>query len=412
MNAIDEKVILPGRALTSKTCPNCLATGMQVFHTLTQVPVHGVMNIKNKQEALSFPKGDIRLGFCGTCGFMSNLAFDPSLLYYSQDCEESQSCSSTFTRFLEKVAQDLIDTYNLRNKFIIEIGCGKGEFLDLICKLGNNRGLGFDPAYVPGRVADNGSDITFIADNYSSKYSGYTGDMICCRMTLEHIKDTHDFVRMVRNVMGRQSDSVVFFQVPDMLRILKECAFEDIYYEHCSYFTPGSMARLFRGCGFEIISLETVYDGQYIMLEAKPSSFFSEQAVIPLPREESVLQIPGLIETFLITYARRMGQWDTLVRNGFSRGERTVLWGAGSKAVAFLNDLNLIREIDYVVDINPHRHGTYMAGTGQKIVGPEFLKSYEPDRVIIMNPVYTREINALLVSMGVKTNIISLGDLT
>jgi hypothetical protein len=49
-------------------------------------------------------------------------------------------------------------------------------------------------------------------------------------------------------------------------------------------------------------------------------------------------------------------------------------------------------EIEYVVDINPHRHGRFIPGTGQQIVAPSFLKDYQPDQVIAMNPVYLREI--------------------
>ena len=44
---------------------------------------------------------------------------------------------------------------------------------------------------------------------------------------------------------------MVFFELPDTERVLTEAAFWDIYYEHCSYFTPGSLARLFRRTGFE-----------------------------------------------------------------------------------------------------------------------------------------------------------------
>ena len=31
---------------------------------------------------------------------------------------------------------------------LLEIGCGKGEFLHLLCEGGRNRGIGIDPAYV------------------------------------------------------------------------------------------------------------------------------------------------------------------------------------------------------------------------------------------------------------------------
>jgi hypothetical protein len=62
-------------------------------------------------------------------------------------------------------------------------------------------------------------------------------------MTLEHIAPTGDFVGAVRRAVGDDPQTVVFFQVPDVIRILKEQAFWDIYYEHCNYFSAGSLAR-------------------------------------------------------------------------------------------------------------------------------------------------------------------------
>jgi len=52
----------------------------------------------------------------------------------------------------------------------------------------------------------------------------------------------------------------------------RDQAFEDIYYEHCSYFSPGSLARLFRSCDFDVVELTCDFDDQYIILVAKPSA--------------------------------------------------------------------------------------------------------------------------------------------
>ena len=78
--------------------------------------------------------------------------------------------------------------------------------------------------------------VTFIRDFYSERYSGYQGDFVCCKMTLEHIPATADFLDQVGYSIDKERGTVVFFQVPDTMRILEDCAYEDIYYEHCSYF--------------------------------------------------------------------------------------------------------------------------------------------------------------------------------
>ena len=48
-----------------------------------------------------------------------------------------------------------------------------------------------------------------------------------------------------------------------------------------------------------------------------------------------------------------------------------------------------------------------MAGTGQRVVGPEFLRGYRPDLVIAMNPIYLGEIGAQLASMGIDAKLVA-----
>ena len=64
----------------------------------------------------------------------------------------------------------------------------------------------------------------------------------------------------------------MLFELPDVRRVLDEVAFWDVYYEHCSYFSAGSLARLFRATGFEVLDLALDYDDQYLLLEARPSA--------------------------------------------------------------------------------------------------------------------------------------------
>ncbi len=90
------------------------------------------------------------------------------------------------------------------------------------------------------------------------------------------------------------------------------------------------------------------------------------------------------------------------------RGGRAVIWGAGSKGVAFLTALGIVEEIQYAVDINPHKHGMFMAGTGQEIVAPDFLQELDPQLVIVMNPVYLDEIRRDLADLGVDAKVVAV----
>jgi hypothetical protein len=64
--------------------------------------------------------------------------------------------------------------------------------------------------------------------------------------------------------------------------------------------------------------------------------------------------------------------------------------------------------VQYIVDINPHRHGKFIPGIGKEIVSPEFLKAHQPDQVIVMNAIYCGEIQKMLDDMGVSTEIIAV----
>jgi len=223
-------------------------------------------------------------------------------------------------------------------------------------------------------------------------------------MTLEHIPDVGDFIATVRRSIGENRDAIVFFQIPNARYVLGDIAFWDIYYEHCSYFTKGSLARLFRANGFEVDDLWTVYDDQYLMIEARPANGLATAE--PLPDEESPVQTRELVDYFVEHYEAKRDKWRRELARLKAAGQKVVLWGGGSKGVAFLTTLNQsLDDIAYAVDINPIKTGTFMAGTGQEIVAPSFLKEYRPDMVIIMNPVYRDEISRDLAAMDLAPEI-------
>ena len=385
-------------------CPSCTGVLGQPFYEVHDIPVHSTLLFSTRREAVSFPRGDLLLALCPFCGFITNTRFSTEHQEYSSRYEETQGFSKTFVRFHVDLAQRLIERFDLRRKRILEIGCGKGEFLNLLCSLADNTGIGFDPVYVPERdTADLGDRVTFIRDLYSEKYAHERADFVCCKMTLEHVPDTLEFVAMIRRALEGSPDTVVFFQVPDMMRILRERAFWDVYYEHCSYFTGESMRRLFTRAGFAVLDVWNEYSDQVLMIAARPAA-----RVHPDTAESERLSMDDLVRTFGREVERSISDWRDRLRAHQSAGRTTVVWGAGSKAVAFLTKIGRDIDIRYAVDVNPYKHGTFLAGTGQEIVAPAFLKECRPDIVLVMNPVYVDEISEDLRGLGVEAEILAL----
>jgi len=374
--------------MTMTTCPNCLASGScRPFYEAPAVPTNSCLLVNDRDEALHFPTADIVLAVCHSCGFIFNAAWDPERTIYSDQYEETQGFSATFNAFNRRLAEELIDTYAVRGKTVLEIGCGKGEFLRLICELGDNRGIGYDPSFAPARQCPD-PKVRFVRQFFTEETKESAPDLLCCKMTLEHIGRPRRFLDMVRAAADR-ADSIVFFQVPEVERILREGAFWDVYYEHCAYFSAVALERLFAGAGFATERIWTGYDDQYLMIVARP---IERGAANGAADAAAVAAIVRAAQGFAEAAARSRAAWLRRLRDWAAAGHRTVLWGSGSKAVAFLTTLKLRDEVAYAVDINPYRVGKFLPGTGQEIVAPTFLRDWRPDNVIVMNPVYREEI--------------------
>ena len=387
-------------------CPNCASSGRcRPFYEVKRVPTNSCLLIENRTRAMEFPTGDIVLSVCSGCAFIFNAAWNSELTIYSDQYEETQGFSATFNAFNRTIAEELVSSYDIRGKTVLEIGCGKGEFLNLICEVGGNRGLGYDPSFVPAR-APSKQDVRFVREFFTEETREIAPDLLCCKMTLEHIGQTHRFLRSVRTVANEQ-DSLVFFQVPNVDRILTEGAFWDIYYEHCSYFSATSLENLFIRTGFAVKRIWTGYGDQYLMILASPT----ENGIgIARGDEAGVATIIDMCADFTAAAARSRAAWLGRLRNWAAAGQRTVLWGSGSKAVAFLTTLGVHDEIEHVIDINPYRAGKFLPGTGQRIVAPAFLREYRPDNVVIMNPVYLREVEQELARQRCEPRVYTILD--
>jgi 2-polyprenyl-3-methyl-5-hydroxy-6-metoxy-1,4-benzoquinol methylase len=390
------------QSVAELSCPVCNSNQLDVFLEITDVPIFCNLLWTSRDEARNCLKGDIKLAFCSACSHIMNVAFDPNLLDYTQVYENPLDYSPRFQAYSQSLAKMLIERYGLDNKDIVSIGCGKGSFLSRLCELGNNRGVGFDPALQKiNEPLEISSKIRLIKDYYSERYTDYPCDLFVCRQVLEHIFDPRAFLGMLRRAIGTRQNTAVFFEVPNALNIFQKFFIWDIIYEHYSYFTPISLAHLFLLSKFNVRNLGEFFEGQFLGIHASPSkqvvSNLSEQRI-------QIDQIAKDIKTFAASYRKAVNEWRRKLEDKNNEGQRVVVWGTGSKGVSFLNTVKN-SHVEYAVDINPKKQGKYVAGTAQQIVSPHFLQNYQPDVVIVMNPIYIHEIKQFIDQLGISSSI-------
>jgi SAM-dependent methyltransferase len=381
------------------TCPICARRVEAPFVEIEGVPVHVSLLHRTPDGARAAFRGDLRLAFCDGCAFIWNTAYDPALVEYDADYENSLDHSPAFVDYVTALTDRLVERYELRGKRVVELGCGQADFLRRLAEAGGNHGIGYDPSYV-GPERD--GRVTVHRELYSEATVGDAApDFVACRHVLEHVEQPLEFVRSLRRTLDPARGTPVYFEVPNGEHQLANGVVWDMIYAHYSTFTAPSLRTLFELGGFEVVDSGTAFGGQYLWIEARPAA-----AAAVIDRPDEIDRVRATAERFGAGYEALVHDWNETVAGYERNGRRVVLWGAGAKGVSLLNALHRNTGIGRVVDVNPRKHGSYVPGAGTPVVAPDSLPDYGPDVVVLANPIYRDEVGGILAGLGQEAEIV------
>jgi len=174
----------------------------------------------------------------------------------------------------------------------------------------------------------------------------------------------------------------------------------DFFYEHCSYFTKKSLTTAFEMAGFDVDEVKTIFEGQYLWLNAKIAR-----------KQNEIKQDPGLTPILAKKFSRKekkvREKWNNEIHNLSHKG-RIAIWGAGAKGATFCNLLDPNNKlIDCVIDLNLNKQGKFIPGTGHRIINYKEIPSKKIKTVILMNPNYFSEIKELLKKSNIEINLVN-----
>jgi hypothetical protein len=383
-------------------CPLCSSAKTRDYFSLRDVPTQDGVLWATLEEALNAPRGDIDLSLCSGCGYIWNRSHDASKVRFV-GYDVSLQHSPIFQSFTRSLAERLVARYDLHGKTILDIGCGKGHFLSTICELGSNTGIGFDPSYSNDGIAPNPS-LTFIKDYYSEKYAGIAAALVSCRHVVDILGDPLAFVSMVKTNIGAHG-STVYFESPDASYTFRNAILWNLVYEHKSWFTLDSYAALFEHAGYDVHETARCWNDEYIGIEAAPRA----GGAAPRVRDtQSITESARDLSRFADESKHTRAAWTERLEALKHSGRRVAAWGAGARAIAFLNLFDVGTLIPTVVDINPKRQGKFLPITGHRVESPESLRSSLPEVLIVTNPTYEAEIREHARALGFTGEYISL----
>lgn len=337
--------------------------------------------------------GPLELRYHAGLDFIENSAFNISLLEYDERYQNSQSYSTSFQAHMEEVANLIVKHTPIGGK-VVEVGCGKGEFISLLRSAGDLEVEGYDATYE--------GDDQLIHRRYITADDRITADLVVIRHVLEHIHEPFKFLLMLKKVFGQAK---IYIEVPDLDYIRDAQTFYDITYEHVNYFTKKTLLLLF---GHRFYSCGNLFGDQYQYVVTELNSLDLEVGEEWKSSSWRTIEFDALFPKFVDLV-------ETL--DGVARDRDVYVWGAAGKGCIFLTHCKrlskLIDSVRFAVDLNPNKHDKYLPGSGIEVKSPEafFLVVQPGALVVVTNPMYLNEIEAQIKSRGPgSVEIACLGD--
>lgn len=334
----------------------------RVLYEQRQLPTFQNRMYDTRQEALACPKGDVVLVEDLETGLIYNAAFDPALMTYDEHYQNEQAHSPRFQAHLDSVAE--IVARDLGKDELVEVGCGKGYFLERL----RSRGVGitgFDPTYE--------GDNPDIKKHYFQPGAGIQGKGIILRHVLEHVQDPFSFLTQICH--ANDGSGRIYIEVPCFDWICSHRAWFDVFYEHVNYFRLSDFERMFGS----VIESGRLFGEQYIYVVAELASLRA-----PHYQSEHAVAFPE--------------DFTEQIASDLSQGRSAAVWGGASKGLIFTLLKERMRQaVQAVIDINPAKQGKYLAATGMQVSSPEqALPTLAPGSVIyVMNSNYLDEIKIM-----------------
>lgn len=319
-------------------------------------------------QALAQDQGiDLDIYQCTACGLVQT-ANEP--VPYYREVVRAAAFSAEMQTFRRKQFAEFVQKYALDGKKLIEIGCGRGEYLALWQESGvaaygveyaeqavqhcREQGLRVTRGYVDSR-------------DYALEQAPF--DAFAALNFLEHWPDPNASLSGIAHNLSANAIGLV--EVPNFDMILRNNLFTEFISDHILYFTRETLETMLRLNGFEVIACSEIWYG-YIL-----------SAVV---RKRTACDV----SSFDTSRTRLKANIDDFIRQHGTHG--VAIWGAGHQALAAIALLGLAGEISYVVDSAPFKQNRYTPASHIPIVAPEQLHADPVGAIIVMAASYSDEV--------------------
>ena len=352
--------------MSSSSCRSCAQRLPLPLWVLRDMP-KSAQNFPLPGENDSDDPVDLRICQCDWCGLVQ-LANDS--VPYFREVIRASGFSPEMSAFRAKQFSDFVKRFDLDGHRGIEIGCGEGEYLEILTAQGlRMTGIEFSPQAVQ-RGIEKGLDVVEgFVDGPNTVISNEKYSACFMFNFLEHLPNPGSTLRGI--AANLNEGAVGLIEVPNFDMIFRENMFTEFCTDHLMYFTEATFTQLLSRNGFDVIESCSIWDNYILSALVKKRS--------PMPVERFTSAQFALNESF------------RLFLDQFS-GEKIAIWGAGHQALAVMAACGMSDKICYVIDSAPFKQERLTPATHLPIVSPDALEADPPRAILIMGAGYSDEI--------------------
>jgi len=310
---------------------------------------------------------DLDIHQCPGCGLVQ-LACKP--VPYYREVIRAAAYSPEMGAFRRTQFRDWTVRYGLEQEPVLEIGCGRGEYLALLREAGMDAsGIEYSTANLKAcRASGLSAQRAFLA-RPGQRLQAAPFAAFACFNFMEHWPDPVGSLRAIAEQL--RPDGLGFVEVPNFDMILEKALYSEFIADHLSYFTAETLDLTLRLAGFEIIEARSVWQDYILSAVVRKRPAVD---VAPLTRQQA------LMRQQLVDFIA-----------GYPPGQVAV-WGAGHQALATIALTGIASQLRYVVDSAPFKQGKLTPATHLPIVAPEHLDAEPVQAVIVMAAAYSDEV--------------------